>query len=198
MRKNIKHGLSFHPLYVVWSNIKARCYYKKAKSYSDYGQKGVTMCSEWKNNFKSFYDWCIENGWSKGLEIDKDIKGTGLLYSPEMCLIVTRKENVNNKSNKLQIEFNGETKNLSEWQDRTGIEQGILWDRIFRYKWSAEKALTEPIIDKRKSIICVETGEVFKSISQAAIEKNANRTNIFKVLSGERHTTGGFSFKYLN
>lgn len=69
-----KHGLSKHPLHNVWHGIKCRCYGKSSKGYNNYGALGVIMCDEWKNNFKSFYDWAISNGWEKGLQIDKDIK----------------------------------------------------------------------------------------------------------------------------
>lgn len=83
-----------HPLYDVWKGMKARCYGKNHISYHNYGGKGVTVCKEWFDNFKPFYDWAIENGWGQGLHIDKDIIPEklgvpALLYSPEMCSIVT-------------------------------------------------------------------------------------------------------------
>lgn len=87
-----------HPLYDVWKGMKARCRDKNNISYKNYGAKGVTVCEEWKINFKSFYDWAMTNGWTNGMQIDKDIipKKLGIpsiLYSPEMCSVVTAKEN---------------------------------------------------------------------------------------------------------
>lgn len=197
--KRERHGLSTHPLHGVWTSMMQRCYYPAAKSYKDYGAVGVVVCDEWKNNFKCFYDWAVSNGWKKGLEIDKDIKGSRKLYSPENCLIVTRKENMNARKSNNRVEYNGQTKTLSEWQDITGIEQGVLWDRIFRYKWSLQRALTTNIItDRKKRIICVNTGEIFSSAKEAAEIKNLLRTSIVSVLSGRRLSTGGLSFKYHN
>lgn len=92
------HGLTKHPLYRIWNKIKERCYCKTANSYSDYGGRGVTVCFEWLNDFKIFYQWAISNGWKPGLQIDKDIipKKMGIptnLYSAEMCCFVTSLEN---------------------------------------------------------------------------------------------------------
>lgn len=83
-----------HPLYAIWVNIKNRCYNKNSDHYLYYGAKGCEMCQEWRRSYDRFKKWCIENGWKQGLEVDKDIKGNSLLYSPETCLIVTKQENM--------------------------------------------------------------------------------------------------------
>lgn len=87
------HGLSKHPLFRVWSNIIDRCYglKPKDKGYCYYKGKGITMCDEWKSNFKNFYDWAFSNNWKKGLSIDrKDSDGN---YEPNNCQFITRSEN---------------------------------------------------------------------------------------------------------
>lgn len=88
-----------HPLYDVWKGMKARCNDKRHQSYSRYGGKGVKVCQKWSSYFTMFYSWCLSNNWQEGLQIDKDLipKKLGipaLLYSPEMCTIVTRLENM--------------------------------------------------------------------------------------------------------
>lgn len=137
------HGLHDHPLYHVWQNIKRRCYNKKDKYYPLYGGRGVTMCKEWLADPALFIIWAIANGWKDGLQIDKDIKG-GMIYSPENCTLVTSKENNNNRSNNQVIEFRGQSKNLTEWAELTGLNVSTIHVRIFKYKWSVEKALTTP------------------------------------------------------
>ncbi len=98
-----------HPLYDVWKGMKARCRDKKNISYIRYGAKGVKVCDEWANNFFAFYNWAIENGWKQGMQIDKDIKAKKLgvpaiVYSPEMCSVVTRTQNVRvSRQTKLNI-----------------------------------------------------------------------------------------------
>lgn len=89
---HIKHGLSNkHPLYRTWKNIKCRVFNKNIKSYHFYGAKGISMCNEWKNDFKSFFDWSISNGWRLGLVIDR-INHLGH-YEPSNCRFITRSEN---------------------------------------------------------------------------------------------------------
>lgn len=82
-----------HPLYKIWQSMRGRCYNTNDPAYFNYGGRGVRVCYEWDNDFQPFYDWCIANGWQRGLFVDKDIRGDGLLYSPDTCSIVTRKVN---------------------------------------------------------------------------------------------------------
>lgn len=140
--RNSIHKLSKHPLHTTWRNILKRCYYEKFKYYKDYGGRGVKVCDEWRYNFKSFYDWCIANGWRKGLEVDKDIKGNGLLYGPHNCLIVTPKKNKQNRRNTLYVIYNNQKVSLSELVEQTGTSYRNVYNRIIKLKWSIEKALT--------------------------------------------------------
>ena len=96
---NNKHGLCNHPLYTVWLRMKQRCYDKSDPLYRFYGERGVTVCEEWRQNFTAFYDWAMANGWKYGLQIDKDILCDRLgispkIYSPETCHFISKKENV--------------------------------------------------------------------------------------------------------
>lgn len=83
-----------HVLYKTWNTMKQRCTNPKRKEYPYYGGKGVKMCEEWSSSFLAFMRWSMENGWKPGLEVDKDIKGNGLLYGPETCTWVTHAENM--------------------------------------------------------------------------------------------------------
>lgn len=58
-------------LYEVWKGMKARCRDKNHISYKNYGGRGVRVCEEWDKDFLPFYNWCMENGWEPGKEIDK-------------------------------------------------------------------------------------------------------------------------------
>lgn len=138
---NSTHGLTSTPLYRIWKSIKSRCYNTHNKAFNNYGGRGVSVCEQWRNDFLSFYTWAISNGYEKGLQIDKDIKGDGLLYSPETCTIVTAKVNANNKRSNVYIEYNNESKTISQWADKVGIPMKILHQRLTR-GWSFEKSLT--------------------------------------------------------
>lgn len=72
-------------------SIKNRCYNKNDKSYKWYGMIGIVMCEEWKNDFKAFEKWALENGYEKGLEIDR--KDNSISYCPENCHFIHQSKN---------------------------------------------------------------------------------------------------------
>jgi len=88
------HGLRRHPLYEIWAGMKGRCNNEKELCYKNYGGRGIEVCLGWKIDFKLFYDWSLENGYEKGLQLDRiDNDGN---YEPGNCRWVTQYENVNN------------------------------------------------------------------------------------------------------
>lgn len=85
------HGLKNHPLYSVWKDMKRRCHNPRRRKYPVYGGRGIIVCDEWKDNFKTFYDWAMNNGYKKGLSIDRiDNDGN---YEPSNCQWITVAEN---------------------------------------------------------------------------------------------------------
>lgn len=80
------------PLYPIWHDIRCRCKNANHPQFDRYGGDGVRICEEWDNSFYAFRDWCVANGWKKGLQVDKDAKG-GKIYSPDNCSILTPAKN---------------------------------------------------------------------------------------------------------
>lgn len=144
-----KHGFSNHPLMRIWDAMIQRCHNPNNKSYFNYGGRGVVVCEEWRKNYYSFYNWAINNGWNEKLNLDKDIFGNGLLYSPDTCKFVTRKENNRKKINNIYIEYNGENLCLQDWALRSVVSPITFYFRIKR-GWHIEKALFTPKITKYK------------------------------------------------
>lgn len=125
-------------LYGVWKDIKQRCFNTKNKNFTYYGGRGITMCEEWKNDFFCFYKWAINNGYEKGLSIDrKDNNGN---YNPENCRWVTALQQSNNRRTCLYFTMNGETKTLSEWCREYGVSTSIVRHRM-KYGMDFDKAL---------------------------------------------------------
>ena len=99
MKYQPRHGDSSdgtkHPIYNAYLHMIERCYKPNTKQYHRYGGKGIYVCEEWKNSYAKFKEWSLNNGWKKGLEIDKDIMSNGNnMYSPETCKWVTHIENM--------------------------------------------------------------------------------------------------------
>lgn len=126
----VKHGLSKHPLHTIWRNMKDRCKNPNNKRYERYGGRGIVVCEEWDNDFKAFYDWCMNNGWQQGLQIDR-INNDGD-YEPSNCRFVTNKINANNKSTTYKVIYNSREYTLSELSDVTGIKYDTLNDYYHR------------------------------------------------------------------
>ena len=91
-----KHGLAGTKLHEVWHNIKKRCNNPELKDYKNYGERGITICDEWKNDFVAFYEFAIKNGWKESLRIDRiDNNGN---YEPSNCRFITHRKNCLNRS----------------------------------------------------------------------------------------------------
>lgn len=91
------HGLSHTRLYRIWDNMKKRCFNRNyLPQYMYYGGRGITICDEWKGNFKAFYDWAMANGYKDHLTLDRYPDNNGN-YEPSNCRWVTMKEQNSNR-----------------------------------------------------------------------------------------------------
>lgn len=142
-----KHGLYSTKLHTVWGNIKKRCYWDKSKDYHNYGARGIRMHEEWKNDFKTFYDWSINNGWKEGLQIDR--KNNNGNYEPSNCRFVSGKENCNNRRVTLFFDYNGERKCFSQWCKIYGLNRKLSHQRMNRDGISFDKLIELYGIDTR-------------------------------------------------
>lgn len=133
-----KHNKSKTPLYRVYQSMKQRCYNKNDKAYKNYGGRGIKVCEEWLNDVQAFYDWSVNHGYKKGLQLDRIDVDVG--YSQNNCRWVTPKVNSNNKRNTRYFTINNITKSLSEWCDIYKVKYKNVLMRLYR-GWSIEKAL---------------------------------------------------------
>jgi len=134
-KKNKKYLPIEKKLYLVLAGIKTRCLNKNDKHYKNYGNRGIIVCDEWKNDFKSFYDWSMANGYIENegkniLTIDRIDNNKG--YSPDNCRWVNMKTQARNRRNNRLITYNGETHCVAEWAEINGIKDITLRKRIKR------------------------------------------------------------------
>lgn len=119
-------------LYKIWVGIKKRCYNLKNEDYKNYGGRGIKVCEEWKNDFISFYNWSMVNGYQDNLSIDRiDNNGN---YEPYNCKWSTRLEQNNNKRNNILILEKESNKfyTLSQLANKLNVEYSCLYARIQR------------------------------------------------------------------
>ena len=117
-QRNTTHGMRNTRLYAIWHGMKQRTLEQTNKAYENYGGRGIEICEEWKN-FEKFKQWALKNGYEDGLTIDREDNNGD--YCPENCRWATYKTQANNRSNNVLIEYNGETKTVSQWAEEKGI-----------------------------------------------------------------------------
>lgn len=131
-----KHGKKGTKLYNTWLHMKTRCYNKNYNRYDDYGGRGITICDEWINDFKAFYDWSMSNGYKDNLTIDRiDVNGN---YEPDNCRWADRKTQANNRRNNVYLTYNGKTKTISQWSRELNIPENTIRSRYYRNKTDIE------------------------------------------------------------
>lgn len=145
-------------LRAVYAGMMARCYNITSFSYKNYGAKGIIVCEEWKNNYQVFLDWALNNGWVKGLQLDKDMKykekhgtDTGMIYSPEYCSFITLRENMNHRTNNLYVAYKNERMSLADACRLGNLDYTHINGRMLK-GWTFAEAMTIPKYCRRNSI----------------------------------------------
>ena len=130
-----RHGLykDNKNLFNLWQTMKTRCENPKRKNYDRYGGRGITVCEEW-HEAKNFVEWALNNGYKKGLQLDRIDNNKG--YSPDNCKFVTPTENCRNRRNTKFLTIRGVTKCVAEWCEEKRISQFTV------YWWIREKGIT--------------------------------------------------------
>lgn len=144
------HNLFHSSIYDTWTSMIQRCTNPKNDRFSDYGGRGITVCDEWLN-IENFYKDMGDK--PKGMSLDRKDNDKG--YCKENCRWATPKEQQNNMRSNVNIMYNGKIQTLSQWARELNIRVGTLNSRIFRDKWSIERAFTEPVNHHNKTVVTI-------------------------------------------
>ena len=123
--------------------------------FYNYGGRGISVCEEWKNDYITFRNWALENGYKEELQIDR-INNNGN-YEPNNCRWVTSKINGNNKRNNRLITYKNKTMTLKSWCEKLGLKYKFVWQRIVRHNWSVKDAFEIPAGPDRGNQYTIKT-----------------------------------------
>lgn len=115
-------------LHNIWKSMIQRCQNKNHKYYCYYGERGITVCKEWKSDYMAFREWALSNGWQEGLTIDRIDNDKP--YCPGNCRFATKKEQANNRRNNRYVEIKGERRTIAEWSDVLGVTHARIWHYV--------------------------------------------------------------------
>ena len=138
--RRTKHGLWGTPEYRTWQMMKDRCLNKNGKRYADWGGRGITVASEWVNDFQAFLAH-IGRRPSPRYSIDRIDNNVG--YMPGNVRWALRLQQMRNTRRSRIVTVNGKTQCISAWCEELGIEPDAVWSRI-KKGWSEERALLTP------------------------------------------------------
>lgn len=134
-----------YALYSAWNSLCRRCFNPKHHKYYRYGARGITVCDQWKNDYNSFYNWSIQNGYQLGLSLDR-INNDGN-YEPSNCRWTTRKKQQRNMCRNKIITYKNQTYCLAEWCEKLNLKYKTINSRLHK-GWSIERAFETPIVSR--------------------------------------------------
>ena len=122
----------------IYAALWRRCYNIHHEHWNLYGKQRVGICEEWLNDFYSFVEWSLENGYANHLTLDKidNMKD----YSPDNCRWATMQEQANNRKDTRYHMYKGRDMTTRQIADETGIPRHILINRVCSGK-SIEEAV---------------------------------------------------------
>ena len=131
---NVTHGMSKTRIFGIWCRMRQRCNNPNPKEYKIYKSRGITVCEEWQEDFMSFYEWSINNGYGENLTIDRIDNNKG--YSPENCRWITNAEQQRNKRTNIRVIYNGEDMLLIDVCEKLNLPYKRIHKRYRKFKLS--------------------------------------------------------------
>jgi len=128
------------PGYNSWKAMMRRCDNPKCKDYRNYGGRGIRVCKRWYRYENFLRDMGLSPG--RGYSIER-VRNDGP-YSPENCIWGTRSQQQRNTRRSRTLTLDGSTACVVEWAKRIGIGRSGLKNRLDKYGFSLERALTQP------------------------------------------------------
>jgi hypothetical protein len=112
------------PLYSIWAGMRSRCRNPNARSWPDYGGRGITFCSRWDS-----YDLFVQDMGERppGATLDR-VNNDGP-YSPENCRWATRKEQARNQRVTRYVMIEGLKYRAADLAELSGLKTDTIVER---------------------------------------------------------------------
>jgi hypothetical protein len=165
-KANTKHGDYQDPLYNSFNMMWQRCTNRSRPEWKRYGGRGITVCNRWQDyaNFKAD----MGPTYQVGMTLDR-INNDGN-YEPSNCRWATRKMQQRNRWTGHWITLDGETKRVSEWAEKVGLDFHVIAKRL-RRGWTEREAVfgkteapqaVEPSVQHRSPIELTHDGKTMR------------------------------------
>lgn len=121
--RSAKHNMTGTRTYSIWRAMRQRCSNPSNTRYKDYGAKGITVCSDWKE-FETFLKDMGEA--PSGMSIDRIDNRQG--YCKTNCRWANNTTQANNRGNNRRVRIGREVKTTSQWALSYKISKScLLW-----------------------------------------------------------------------
>lgn len=99
-KENSTHNMSKTKEFKTWQAIQQRCHNPNDKDYEKYHGRGITVCKEWRNSFKQFFN---DMGLCPSDKNSIDRINNNGNYEHGNCRWSTPKEQANNRRNSIAV-----------------------------------------------------------------------------------------------
>lgn len=173
-------------IYRIWCSMKQRCNNPNHKYYKHYGGRGIAVCDQWQNDFDAFAEWAYANGYSDTMSIDRIDNDKG--YEPSNCRFIYYKDQPKNRRTNHKVVVDGKEMNVSDVSRMYGIP-------ISTVCYRANHGFDILGSHRKRAVMCVETKEVYESVSEASRQTGIYRSGIYAAAIGKLTTAGGYHWK---
>ncbi len=146
-----KHGLWESPEHRIWRNMLYRCENPRCKAYPNYGGRNISVCEPWRNESTGFAAFIADMGPRPSTKhsLDRFPNQSGN-YEPSNCRWATSRQQNRNRRDNYIVTYQGRQMTFAEACEIAGLRDDCVRRRIVRGGWSVEKALSEPLMRRRR------------------------------------------------
>jgi hypothetical protein len=141
--KHTKHGQCTRPEYAVWQAMNARCFNPNNPRYADYGERGISVCAEWRDFAVFIRDLGDRPSARHSLDRIDNSKG----YEPTNCKWSLPHDQMTNRRCTRFVDVDGVKIPLATLAHEHSIPANTLRFRILN-GWSLTDALSTPVRPK--------------------------------------------------